>query len=173
MRLFGMFRDGEIDRPTFVQSAARAVVAAQDQAAILGAAAVRAHVEVATGEPQVITPPSPRPESEEKRITDAFESVLDDPNVDAWAKRVERITRSEPARIMQEAQEAAMFDNEAVVGYRRQLDENPCPKCVALARGGAVIPLGEFNAHPNCECLMIPVLRDREGREYDATEIYE
>ena len=88
--------------------------------------------------------------------------------------RMERLVASEVVDAVQQSTVRAYDFDEAVVGYRRGTDSDPCELCVWLVKAhldpagiGYVYPTGKsFHRHPGCQCAPIPVF-NQEGEAND------
>ena len=77
------------------------------------------------------------------------------------------VTRSETWTAYRGAQDAQYRDSGVVRAYRRlsRRDANTCIGC--LAADGWIYPEGDdFESHPNCRCVKVPILVGREAPEY-------
>lgn len=75
--------------------------------------------------------------------------------------RMQTIARTEMLRTYRVTTQTAYQNSNVIVGYRRlsARDDRVCPGC--LMADGRFYPLGtNFEAHVNCRCALIPVLRN-------------
>lgn len=82
--------------------------------------------------------------------------------------RLERLARAEVMSTAQTATTAAMRDQQAVEGWVRHMDDDPCQLCRWWWREGRVWPKAHpFQSHPGCNCQPKIVVTDHiQSTEY-------
>ncbi len=82
--------------------------------------------------------------------------------------QAERVTRTEVMRVSNETAIDA-YKQSGVVASKQWLGYNPCPECEAydgdIVELDADFPDGDPPLHPNCRCVVLPVLADQSGNE--------
>lgn len=138
---------------------------------------VAGQVEAVTGVPTPTIGIVPVDDTE--RLTAAVETVLDklpEPEMEHDATPIEpegvavkqkpeipaaleRLARAEPLAAAQETAVEAMDVQPKVIGWRRQLDAEPCELCRWWYADGRIYrTTTKFQQHPNCNCQPEPVI---------------
>jgi len=98
------------------------------------------------------------PETEHDDTPAETDSVAPEPE-SAIPPALERLARAEPLAASQEAVVEVMEAQPVVVGWRRQLDADPCQLCSWWWANGRIYRTTvKFQKHPNCNCQPEPVI---------------
>ncbi|SLL01448.1 Uncharacterised protein [Mycobacteroides abscessus subsp. abscessus] len=171
LAVYAALQAGQVSVPEAGLVIATAVVTANAVATTLADAYVAAHIEQATGVPTPTVGLPPRDDTE--RLTKAVEKILDeqeDEPVDTAAMRIERLAHSEPLAAAQQSTVEVMAGQPAVVGWRRQMDADPCELCQFWYSGGRIYrTTTAFQSHPGCNCQPEPVFTTTTKKEHIAS----
>lgn len=182
LAFYAALQAGRVSVPEASLVIATAVVTANAVATTLADAYVAAHIEQATGVPTPTVGVPPRDDTD--RLMKAVEKILNDTDteetfnmnvtstassatedtegdveqVDQAAMRIERLAHSEPLAAAQSSTIEVMAAQPVVVGWRRQMDADPCELCKWWYAGGRIYrTTTAFQSHPGCNCQPEPV----------------
>lgn len=81
--------------------------------------------------------------------------------------RMQTIARTEQLRAYRETTLQSYRSSNVVIGYKRlsARDDRVCPGC--LMADGRVYANEDFDAHPNCRCTMIPILKNVQPIQFE------
>lgn len=132
-------------------------------ASTLADAYVSAHIEHMAGvpTPAIGVPPA----DDTARLVSVVDGILADrdDDQDTAAMRIKRLAHSEPLQAAQESTIKAIAAQPEVIGWRRQMDADPCELCQWWWAGGRIYkPTTVFRQHPGCNCQPQPVIREEK-----------
>ena len=158
---------GDLPLPSFRSLAAAVIVRANAAGVNVGDLGLAAELTRNLGRP--VSPLGIRPDAvqvDHARVAAAIDTVLEaDPQTatnavelaDSRRLRLSQVARSEPLLTVAATVQSGMISR-GIPGWVRQVDADPCPKCVAWADGvvrPASVPMARHNG---CACIQQPVL---------------
>lgn len=187
LTLYAALQAGGLTPAAAIEVMAAVVNTANAAATTLADVFTAAQVEVATGEPTPPTGVAPRDDGD--RLTKAVTTILDDLPADpstvtnvtvddpeqadnaepdpsaTAAMRLERLARAEPLEAGHVAVEVVIARIPRPIGWVRELDSDPCPRCERWAEDGRVFDKdAHFKRHLGCACTQRIVMSDSETR---------
>lgn len=159
--IYAVWEAGRITTAELTALVAAAVNAANAAASTLADAYVAAHVEQFLGIPTPTVGRPPRDDTD--RLVQAVRTILDD-DAEVAPSRFERLAHSEPLETAQRATVEVMAAQPEVIGWRRQMDANPCELCEWWYADGRIYKTTtEFRQHPGCNCQPEPVTNEERS----------
>lgn len=153
---------GNIAVAEFVTVALNIVLSANARAYRIGARAVMAFIEKATGVAEVL-PPNPHAHHlDEERLTTALETIL--ASGQDTPMQLERLADNEPKDAASRGAADVIRGSKRVSGWVRDLDGPACQLCTWWARLGpdgprVWRPEHPMPRHPGCGCIQKPVVK--------------